>query len=104
MRKFAVLVCISLMLGCAQPDVVRVRQVGDDDLTCEQIKKQFLDAQEFEEKARKEKGATGTNVAAVVFFWPALLMTYANVEEAVEAAQDRQKRLQQMAADKGCKI
>jgi len=41
---------------------------------------------------------------AVVFFWPALLMTYANVEEAVEAAQDRQKRLQQMAADQGCKI
>ncbi len=43
-------------------------------------------------------------MAAVLFFWPALLMTYANVEEATEAGQDCQKHLQRIAADKGCAI
>ncbi|MDE0208514.1 MAG: hypothetical protein OXJ64_01365 [Boseongicola sp.] len=86
------------------PDVVSVQQVGDDDLNCDQIKQQFVEAQEFEKEARKEKGVTGTNVAAALVFWPALLGTYSNVDEAVTAARDRQERLQKIAAGKGCTI
>ena len=98
------LALVFLVSACATPKVVSVQKIGDDDLNCQQIKEQFAEAQDFEKKARREKGATGTNVAAVVFFWPALLATYSNIEEAVNAARDRQDRLQKLAAKKGCKI
>ena len=93
-----------LVSACATPRVVDVQKIGDDQLNCEQIREEFAEAQDFEKKARREKGTTGTNVAAAVFFWPALLATYANVEEAVNAAKDRQNRLQKLAVKKDCKI
>ena len=100
----AVLAFGFLVSACATPDVVSVHKIGDEDLSCEQIKEQFAEAQEFERKARKEKGTTGTNVAAALFFWPALFATYSNIEEAVEAARDRQEQLMKIAAKKDCAI
>jgi hypothetical protein len=47
---------------------------------------------------------TGTNVAAAVFFWPALIATYANTEDAVNAAKDRQKNLAKIADEKNYKF
>ena len=93
-----------LVSACATPHVVSVHKIGDEKLSCEQIKEQFAEAQNFEKNARKEKGATGTNVAAVVFFWPALFATYTNIEEAVSAAKDRQEHLAKIAAKKDCAI
>ncbi len=100
----AVLALGFLVSACATPDVVSVHKIGDEDLSCGQIKEQFAEAQKFERNARKEKGVTGTNVAAVLFFWPALFATYSNIEEAVEAARDRQEHLKKISAKKGCTI
>ena len=100
----AVLALGFLLSACATPDVVSIHKIGDEDLSCAQLKEQFAEAQDFERKARKEKGATGTNVAAALFFWPALLATYSNVEEAVEAARDRQEQFKRIAAKKDCAI
>jgi len=93
-----------IIAGCASPQVVSVKKAGDSDLSCAQLRNEYSDAQDFEAKARKERTVTGTNVAAAVFFWPALLGTYANTEEAITAAKDRQKNLERIAADKACKI
>jgi hypothetical protein len=103
--KFFIPIAISIiLLGCASPEVVQVKQVGDRNLTCEQIKTAYDDAGEFEEKARKERKVTGTNVAAAVFFWPALIATYSNTDDAITAARDRQKNLTKIAEEKNCKI
>ena len=104
--KNVLVVCLAVgfLAGCATPQVVSVKKVGDSELTCPQLRNEYSDAQDFEAKARKERTVTGTNVAAAVFFWPALLGTYANTEEAITAAKDRQKALEKIAADKGCKI
>ena len=93
-----------MLTACATPEVVDIKKVGDAELTCAQLREQFVEAQGFEKKARREKGATGTNVAAFLLFWPAMIATYHNVDEAVNAARDRQDRLQKIADDKGCKI
>lgn len=90
--------------GCATPEVVQVKQANDSDLSCQQIKGAYTEAQEFEAKARKERTVTGKNVAAAVFFWPALLGTYANTEEAINAAKDRQRHLEKLAEQKNCKL
>jgi len=106
-RSFFVLTTISataLLVSCASPQVVSVRQTGDADLNYKQIQESFADAQDFEMKARKERGVTGTNVAAAVFFWPALLGTYANTEEAISASRDRQRVLEKLALEKQCKL
>ncbi len=60
------------------------------------------EAEEFRLKAEREKGVTGKNVAAAVFFWPAMLGTYANAEEAIKAAEDRKRHLMDIYRDKGC--
>jgi hypothetical protein len=73
-------------------------------MDCKQLQAAYADAQEFEAKARKDRGVTGTNVAAAVLFWPALLGTYANTEEAINASKDRQKALEKLAAEKNCKL
>ena len=66
--------------------------------------KKLAEAENFEKQARKEKGVTGTNVAAAVFFWPAMLVTYSNAEEAIDAAENRKKRLVSIGESKGCTL
>jgi hypothetical protein len=97
-------VLAGVLSACATPEVVKTQQAGDHDMNCQQLKAAYAEAQEFEQKARQERGVTGKNVAAVVLFWPALLGTYANTEEAINAAKDRQKHLEKIAESKGCKI
>lgn len=98
------LVPVLLLSACATPQVAQIKKVGDSDLSCEQISKEYEDAQDLETAARKDRTVTGTNVAAAIFFWPLLLGTYANTEEAINAAKDRQRRLEKIATEKGCKL
>lgn len=96
------IVAVAILAGCATPQVVKSKQTGDSEMECPQIKAAYEEAQEFETKARKERGVTGTNVAAAIFFWPAMIGTYKNTEEAIEAAKDRQKHLEKIAETKSC--
>ena len=94
---------VATLAGCASPQVVSVRKPGDADLNCAQLKNEYADALDFEAKARKERTVTGTNVAAALLFWPGLVGTYANTEEAINAAKKRQELLKELAAAKKCK-
>jgi hypothetical protein len=104
LKLIACPIILSMLAACATPTVVQQRKVGDSELTCAQLKAEYVDAQEFEAKARKEQGVTGKNVAAAVLFWPALVGTYSNTQEAIKAAQDRQRHLETIAAGKNCKL
>ena len=105
-RNIAINTATALLLfsifGCASPTVVQSRRVTDVDLTCEQLKVQIAEAEEFEAKARKERGVTGTNVAAVILFPLGLLATYKNTEDAIEGAKERQKSLYAISKGKSC--
>ena len=88
--------------ACATPEVVDSEQAGDRNLSCAELLEQIEEAQDFADEAREERGVTGTNVAAAVFFWPGLVGTYMNTEEAIEAAQDRREHLQEIYEEKNC--
>lgn len=90
------------LVGCATPEVVQVDQVGDENLDCTQLRAAIEDAARFEREARHDRGVTGTNVAAAAFFWPALIGTYMNTDEAIDAAKSRQERLTAMYRSKNC--
>jgi len=104
MQKLAVVILVVMLGACATPHVVETRKVGDANLTCVQISKEILEAERFEKEARKERTVTGTNVAAAILFWPALIGTYSNTEEAINAAKERKENLLKLADSKGCKI
>ena len=93
---------VFLITACANPDVVSKTQYGDNSLSCEGIKAEIRIAEKFKSDAKKEKGVTGTNAAAVLFFWPALFLTYSNVNEAVDAAEDRIGMLMNLGKTKKC--
>ena len=90
------------LYGCATPYVVQTKQIGDKRLTCSKIETQIEEADEFEQKARAERKVTGTNVAAAILFWPALLGTYSNTDEAIGAARDRKRNLTKLYDKKNC--
>lgn len=104
MKIFAIVTFAVLVTGCASPTVVDTRKVGDTQLTCDQIKQEIAEAERFDKEARKERTATGTNVAAAIFFWPALLGTYSNTEQAINAAKERKENMFKLADSKNCKI
>ncbi len=91
-----------LISGCATPTVVQTRQAQDDSLTCAQLKQAYDEADRYEQDARGERGVTGKNVAAVVLFWPALIGTYMNSEDAIKAARDRKDHLYRIQQAKKC--
>lgn len=88
--------------GCATPHVVDTASVSDKDLSCNSLIAEINEAKSFEKEARDEKGVTGTNVVAGLLFWPAIIGTYSNANDAIEAAQERQRHLQQIFNEKGC--
>ena len=90
------------LAGCATPEVVAVKQPGDDRMTCAELEDAMEDAEEFRRQASDDRGVTGKNAAAAVFFWPALFATYANTEEAIEAADRRYDHLMDIYDDKDC--
>ncbi|MDG1505760.1 MAG: hypothetical protein P8Q19_06215 [Planktomarina sp.] len=92
------------LTACATPEVIDTKQMGDDKLSCKQLAGEIQEANEFERKAHREKGITGTNVAAAVIFWPAIIGTYSNANEAIKAAKERKEHLVASSTKKGCSL
>ncbi len=103
--KMAGALAIAIMLsGCVAPDVVQTNSINDSDMTCADIKTQIGQLEEIRAEAKKGKTASGANVAAAIFFWPAVIGNYANANEAIEAANKRQEVLVALAKKKRCKF
>lgn len=93
---------VVVMAGCASPTVVETKKIGDESLTCSQIESEIAEAERFKREAKAERKVTGTNVAAAIFFWPALLGTYSNTQEAMEAADQRKAHLTDLHVARKC--
>lgn len=102
-KHFAVIsILLALLSGCATPHVVQAVKTSDSSLTCSQIETEMAESDRFRTDAQKEKGMTGTNVAAVIFFWPAMIGTYSNANEAIAAADARKANLMNFYTQKKC--
>ncbi len=90
------------MGACASPTVVEKQKVTDHKLSCAELESEMRETERFRAAAEREKGFTGTNAAAVVFFWPALFATYSNVGDATRAAEERKSHLMDIYRSKQC--
>ena len=91
-----------LLAGCSKPTVVEVLMPGDEELNCGQLKNAYAEAERFKEEAKGEKGVTGGNTARALLFWPAIVGTYMNSNEAIQAADSRKVHLMNIMRDKDC--
>lgn len=101
-RSFFYITALSFLAGCATPHVVQAVKTSDASLNCNQITVELAEADRFRSDAQKEKGMTGTNVAAVLLFWPAMIGTYSNANEAIAAADTRKLNLMALYNQKKC--
>lgn len=92
------------LTACASPIVVQSMKPGDTGLTCGQLQNEYADANRYKETAEQEKTVTGNNVLRALFFWPAILGTASNANEAIAAADSRKVHLANQMARKNCKI
>ncbi len=95
---------VGALYGCASPTVVQSVKAGDAGLTCPQLQNEYQDAERFKTEADKEKGLTGGNVARALLFWPAILGSYSNANEAIAAADNRRVHLANLMNQKNCPI
>lgn len=104
MRHHLCFVSLILLVGCATPTVVQSVKPGDSGLSCAQLQNEYSDMQRFRDEADREKGMTGGNVARAIFFWPAILGTFSNANEAIAAADTRKVHLANLMNQQGCPI
>ncbi len=100
---FSMLAISIVLLGCASPTVVQSVKPGDAGLTCAQLQNEYSDADRFKKQAGEEKGVTGGNVARLLF-WPAIIGTYMNANEAISAADNRMTYLAGIMTQKNCSV
>ena len=101
---FFTVVAVAVMLGgCASPTVVQSVKPGDDGLSCPQMQNEYADSERFKKEAASEKGVTGGNVARLLF-WPAIIGTYMNANEAIAAADNRMVNLANLMSKKNCPV
>ena len=97
------LVFVALLTACASPTVVQTVKPGDMGLTCAQLQNEFSDAERFKKEADAEKGVTGGNVARLLF-WPAIIGTTMNANEAIAAAENRKVHLTNVMMQNKCEM
>ena len=102
MKKIYSILLVALLSGCCCPDVVETKKLGDEKMSCQEIIVEMKEIENARKELSSEKGVTGKNVAAVVFFWPALIATHSNVNDAMRALNERKNHLMDIYNKKGC--
>ena len=96
------LLVVLFTVGCATSQKVQVVQRGDNKMTCEELAGDLDRLDEASAAVQEKKGATGTNVAAALFWLPGLAYTYYDAGQAMEAINARRSHLTKLHNDKDC--
>jgi hypothetical protein len=106
MKKYFFITISAVLLtlgGCASPTVVQSVKPGDAGLSCAQLQNEYADADKLKKSAAEEKGVTGGNVARLLF-WPSIIGTYMNANEAIAAADNRMVNLANLMSRSKCPV
>lgn len=91
-----------LISACSHTTKVATVKPTDSSMSCEEINTEFADLDNVLGEAKKNKGASGANIAAAVFFWPAAVGNYVDAKDAEELVEERRVNLTKLASEKGC--
>ena len=93
----------ALLSACASPTVIQSVKPGDGGLSCAQLQNEYAEADKMKRDADAEKGVTGGN-AARLLFWPLIIGTYMNANEAIAAADNRKVHIANQLIQRKCQI
>ena len=104
MKKLFVISCIFLICtSCATPTVINVIGPNDNKLSCEELSLEITKANKYANDAQSAKKMNKPhNVGAILFFFPGMGFTMANIEEATKAAKERAVHLNKLKEKKNC--
>jgi hypothetical protein len=98
----AALAAVLGLAGCATSEKVQARQIGDQEMSCAEIKAANAELDQAERKVDANRGVTGTNVAGALFWLPGLAYTYYDAGQADQLISERRSWLSQLYDQKGC--
>ena len=97
------LILLLIINSCATPRVVNVIGPNDSSMNCKELSDEIAKANKYFNEAQEQKKMDkGHNIGAILFFLPGMGVTFANIEEASKAAQDRAKHLNEIKEKKNC--
>ena len=99
---FIMFIVFFYLTGCATTQKITVVQPGDQKLSCSQLQSELTKLDQAQHQVDSNKGATGTNVAAALFWLPGLAYTYYDAGQAAQAISDRRSHLTRLYNDKNC--
>ena len=102
MKIVSLFLFFSLLLSCATPEVVNVKDPFDEKKNCKELEILVAETQKFKRDALYEKENTGGNMARMILFWPAMATTFYNADKAIRAANDRTYHLVNIMEKKNC--
>lgn len=68
------------------------------------MQNEYSDTQRLKKEVDAEKTVTGGNVVRALFFWPAIIGTAMNANEAIAAADNRAVHLANLMMQRNCEI
>ena len=90
LKKLILLVSFVLLNSCASPTKLDVILPNDTKLNCDELLEAFVETREFRKKAESYRDpGTGGNMTRTMLFWPALVKSMHNADEAMRAADHR---------------
>jgi hypothetical protein len=98
------LVAAFFIAGCATPPVLEATGASDSLLSCPELQAQYNAVQRVSINADREKGLTQGNLLRAVLFWPSIIGTASNANEAIAAADKRLKVLEGIMQPKQCAV
>lgn len=102
-KQLSVLALSSLLvMSCSHTQKVATKKPSDAKMSCSDIQKEFDDLDKVLKQAKKNKGASGKNIAAAVLFWPAAVGNYLDAENAEELVTERRENLVELSDKKSC--
>jgi len=89
--KPIMLIVLSVGLtACVSTKTVTSNQVDDSQLGCASLATRIGEVRSARDYAQANRGASGSNVMAALFFWPALLVNNSNTSDMIKSMEERE--------------
>lgn len=93
LRLVTVIAACVAITGCVSTKTVSKEQINDVGLSCASIATRIGEVQAARNYAKSNQGLSGSNVAAALFFWPALLVNNSNTSNMIKSMDERESVL-----------
>lgn len=90
LRIATIIVVSTIITACVSTQTVAEKQVNDSELTCSSIATRIGEVRAGRNYAKANRGLSGANVAAFLFFWPALLVNNSNTSGMIKSMDARE--------------